>query len=323
VDYQPIKALAYARQIKSRVNAGHRGGRIKARTGQLVASGLGARDTGGVFVLGHGSIERIDEQSTTGVAVSRDRTMLARLLWNDDDTELAGELLLYDAQGALTHRRIDALREAHGAIWHGGRWAVVSTLSNSVLWLDESGTVVGSWTAPGVGDCWHLNNLLVHEGRLLVCAFGRFAEHRGWSCGNERAGRGIVFDLASGRDVLHGLTCPHDPLWLDGGWLVCNSARQELLRCTRGGAILERCPLGGWTRGLAYDSERIYVGVSAHRELGLEGNATVAVLDRASLRELDRWTLPCREVFSLVFVPDALLGGLRTASSRSAGLLVG
>lgn len=268
-----------------------------------------------MFLLGDGGVERIDEQSTTGVAVSGDRTMLARLLWNDEDTELAGEFLLYDAQGLLAYRRLDALREAHGATWYEGHWAVVSTLTNSILRLDIGGNVVASWSAPGDGDCWHLNNLVVHEGRLLACAFGRFEDHRGWSLDGAREGRGIVFDLSNGSDMLEGLTCPHDPLALDGSWLVCNSAKEELLRCTPDGKVVERRALGGWTRGLAYDSDRVYVGISAHRELGLEGMAHVAVLDRASLEELDRWTLPCREIFSLVFLPDQLVAGLRAGPS--------
>ncbi len=284
---------------------------------RLLASGLGERGTGGVFLLGDSGVGRIDDLSTTGLAVSDDRTVLARLLWDDDDTELAGELLLYDAHGLLSYRRIDSLREAHGVIWYEGHWAVVSTLTNSVLRLDLSGNVVASWSAPGEGDCWHLNNLVAHEGRLLACAFGRFEDHRGWSAGGAREGRGVVFDLSNGRDVLAGLTCPHDPLPLDGGWLVCNSAREELLRCAEDGSVQERRALGGWTRGLAYDSERIYVGVSAHRELGLDGTAEIAILDRASLEELSRWTLPCREVFSLVFVPDALVTGLQAGHAIS------
>jgi hypothetical protein len=299
------------------------GGGIATNRGHLLATGLGEPGSGGAFLLNGGQVERIDELSTTGVAVSADGAMLARLLWNDQDTELAGELMIYDAMGLVVYRRIEDLREAHGVVWHEGRWVAVSTLRNSLLWLDASGNTVCCHAAPGVGDCWHLNNLLVHEGRLLACAFGRFEEHRGWSDRSARVGRGVVFDLADGRDVLSGLTCPHDPCALDGGWLVCNSASEELLRCDLEGAVVERCALGGWTRGLAYDEERIYVGVSAHRELGLEGTASVAVLDRGTLQELDRWMLPCREVFSLVFVPGALVEGLRAGVSISRGVVQG
>jgi hypothetical protein len=272
-------------------------------------------------VLGENGFERLDQLSSTGVAVSADGALLARLLWSDADTEGAGELLLYDACGLLGYRRVDALREAHGALWHEGHLLAVSTLTNSVLRLDETGSVTHTWSAPGEGDCWHLNNLLLHHGRLLVSAFGRFAEHRGWSEPSARDGSGVVFDMVSGEDVLSGLTCPHDPLALDGGWLVCNSGTGELWRCAPDGAVLARHALGGWTRGLTYDAEHVYVGVSAHRLLGLEGTAAVAVLDRATLCERARWALPCREVFALVFAPASLVAAQRSSAICGAARL--
>lgn len=75
-----------------------------------------------------------------------------------------------------------------------------------------------------------------YRGRLLVSAFDRFHTHRGWTEVATREGTGIVFDVRSGRDVMSGLSSPHNPLWIDGGWLVCNSARGELLRLDGKGA---------------------------------------------------------------------------------------
>ncbi len=282
----------------------------------LVASGLGDDTGGGVYRLQAGNIIPIDRVSTTGLAVSSDGCLLARLLWNQENAEVPGEIVMYHASETPTRRCSEALREPHGVMWHEDSFAAVSTNTNSILWFNREGDIVRSWSAPGEGDCWHLNNLVVHDGRLLACAFGRFDEHRGWNRPGACEGSGVVFDLASGEDVLRGLTCPHDPVFLDDGWLVCNSATGELLRCDETGVIVERQPIGGWTRGLAYDETRVYVGVSAHRLLGLQGTAMVAVCDRKTLQEVDRWTLPCREVFSLAFVPtqlvDALAAGLGT-----------
>lgn len=165
---------------------------------------------------------------------------------------------------------------------------------------------------PGDGDSWHLNSLTSHRGRLLACAFGRFSEHREWADPELRAGRGIVFDVRSGREVLSGLSAPHNPQWVDQGWLVCSSSEGELLRLDDQGRVLGRCSFSGWPRGLAYDSDHVYLGLSAHRMRGAEaGTAAVIVLNRETLAEVRRYSLPCREVFDLTLVPEPLLNGLR------------
>jgi Domain of unknown function (DUF4915) len=232
----------------------------------LVASGVGDDPPGGLYGFEDGGVTVLDNSDSTGLAVSPDGATLARLLFTDDDPQTAGELLVYDARGVVTYRRVDELQEPHAIGWHDGRWLAVSTLSNSFLWLDAAGTVVDRQFMGGDGgDAWHMNNVLVHDGRVLASAFGRFSTHRGWNAPGARRGAGIVFDVASGADVITGLTCPHDPLFLDGAWLVCDSGTAALWRMGRGGTPADRIDLGGWTRGLTYDDEHVYVGVSANR----------------------------------------------------------
>ena len=278
----------------------------------LVASGVGDDPPGGLYALEDGGLTVLDTSDTTGLAVAPDGATLARLLFTDDDPQTAGELLVYDATGVIAYRRIDTLQEPHAIVWHDGRWVAVSTLSNTLLWLDAAGEVIDERFMGGDGgDAWHLNNVLVHDGRLLASAFGRFDSHRGWNAPGARRGAGVVFDVRSGEDVITGLTCPHDPLFLDGAWLVCDSGTAALWRMAPDGTPADRLDLGGWTRGLAYDDERLYVGVSANRLSERTGTAEIAVLDRRSLAEIDRLRLPCREVFALVWVTPPLLEGLR------------
>jgi len=274
----------------------------------LLASGLGA--SGGAFALQADGFRALDAASTTGLAVSDDGRLLARVLWNEDEKG-AGELLLYDEDGVVVYRRLDALREPHAALWHGEELVLVSTLENALLWVNRSGEVVREWRAPGIGDCWHLNGLVVHDGRLLVSAFGRFTRHREWAEPGAREGRGILFDPWTGADVLAGLSCPHDPTPVDGGWLVCNSAAGAITRLDGDGTPLATRSLGGWPRGLAVDGDRVYLGISAHRLAGVGGTAAVAALDRRTLEERERWELPCAEVFTLAWVPEPLLRGVR------------
>ncbi len=168
--------------------------------------------------------------------------------------------LVYDDAGIAARHVLDELREPHGALWSGETLMVVSTGTNAILRIPASGGMAGRWQAPGRGDCWHLNSLSWCGRRPLVSAFGRFREHHGWAGSAARAGRGVVIDVRSGRDVLGGLSAPHNPLWLDRSWLICNSDRGEVIRLDGTGTLLCRRRFAGWTRGLAYDAEHVYVG---------------------------------------------------------------
>jgi hypothetical protein len=281
-------------------------------TAILVASGVGDDPPGGLYAFEGGAPIVLDNSDTTGLAVSPDGTRLARLLFTDDDPQTCGELVVYDARGVVAYRRIDALQEPHAIVWPGDVLIAVSTLSNRILSLDETGTVVAERFMGGDGgDAWHMNNVLVHEGRVLASAFGRFETHRGWNAPGARRGAGIVFDVETGADVITGLTCPHDPLFLDGRWLVCDSGTAALWAIGADGRPERTIDLGGWTRGLTYDDDHVYAGVSANRLSERTGTAEIVVLDRATLTEQERLALPCREVFALVWVQPALLEGLR------------
>lgn len=287
---------------------------------RIVVTAFGDRDTGGgAFVLEDEGVRRLDWLATTGLAVDPAGGRVARLL--RDAGEL-GEVLVSDARGIELYRRVDALRDAHDAVWHDGALVVASTSTNSLLWLNSGGDVVGSWKAAGEGDAWHLNSLVVHDGRLLACAFGRFADHRGWAVEGAARGAGLVFDVESGETVLSGLSCPHHPFRLDGRWAVCDSADQALLVFEDDGRRrAERVELGGWTRGAALAGDRLYVGVSARRQDSPGARAEVVTLDRRTLAELGRTEVPAREIYALAAVPDALVTGIergfRTNEART------
>jgi hypothetical protein len=272
---------------------------------------MGINTGGGLFCWDGKALEQIDTLSSTGLAVTKGR--LGRLLWSTGHAGSVGELLLYDARGIRSYVRVDDLWEPHDLHFDGDECIAVSTRSNELLWLSGSGEVTRRWKADGDGDAWHLNGVVHAEGRWYGCAFGRFPRHRDWH-GGRAAGKGVVFDVETGEDVVAGLSYPHDPRRVDDRWLVCNSAPGELVAASAAtGKIEERVQLRGWTRGLAIGDDTIYVGESAHRDSAAQqvGHATLAILDRQTFELLERVELPCEEIFDVLEAPADLVEGAR------------
>jgi hypothetical protein len=260
-------------------------------------------------------VEVVDRLSTTGLCLAEQR--LCRLLWADDDFNGPIECLCYDAGGVQHYFRVDGLAEPHDVAWDGRQFLVVSTATNSILRVTQTGTVTGRWQAAGSGDAWHLNNLLVLGDTVLVSAFGRFQEHRQWTR-EDVHGAGMVFDLTSGHDLLTGLSCPHNPRFFDRAWSVCNSKTGELLQFDAVSRSMRRgAQLHGWTRGVAVSGSYLFVGVSARRHDGNDRDlGRIAVVCRQTWKVLEEISIPCREVYDLVLVPAELLNGVRRGFRR-------
>jgi hypothetical protein len=282
----------------------------------LLASSQDEDTGGGLFAFDGRNLERIDRLSCGGLCLAEGR--LVRSLWSEL-ADAPGEVLVYDERGVVRYLRIDPLEAPHDIAWDGRHLVAVSTGNNRLLWVAPSGEVVRTWQAPGQGDAWHLNCLTFHDGRLLVSAFGRYPRHRDWA-GRLTEPAGILFDVETGRDVLGGLQCPHHPRFVDGAWLVCNSAGQELVHVEpQTGAVRRRLALAGWTRGVAVSDDRLFVGESARRrDAGQWSTASIAVVCRRTWTLLGRLPLPCREVYDLILAPGALLEGIRRGFRTNA-----
>jgi hypothetical protein len=275
----------------------------------LLASGFGYDTGGGLFAVREGGVERLDGLSTTGITLAGNR--LVRLLRAPEEPGYGSELLVYDERGVVQYLRLEDVDDPHDVHWDGSNFVVVSTTQNGIAWVSASGEVSRRWTAPGSGDAWHVNSLTTMNGDLVAAAFGDFARHREW-VDEDPAGRGFVFEVESGRRVVGGLTCPHHPRLLDGKWLVCNSRDHELVELEPDGRISRRLGLRGWTRGVAATGRFLFVGESAARDGTATGEqAAVSVIPRRRWRVAERIALPCREVYDLLLVPEALAGGVR------------
>lgn len=276
----------------------------------VLISGSGQDTGGGMLCLDGRAVERIDRVSSSGMVLVENR--LLRMLQFTEDIVSAAELLMYDERGIKRYDRLDTLRAPHDVAWDGRHVVVVSSGANSIVWLGPDGEVVREWQAPGEGDAWHLNCVLMHDGEMYASAFGRFRRRREWS---ERLadGCGIVFNLRTGEDVLTGLSCPHTPRVVDGSWVVCNSYTNELWFVDEPpDRSVTKLPLRSFPRGIAIGEEHLFVGESARRPLTDTGMmASVAVVSRKTREVVERFDLPCQEVYDLVVVPTPLLEGVR------------
>lgn len=282
---------------------------------RLVATGLlrGA----GLFVRESSGWRRLDHLPSTGLAVSPEGRLVARALWTSDDPQTHGELIVSDATGVLRYLRVDELQETHGLAWDDELIVAVSTLRNTLLWIDGSGAVVRRASFEGEGDAWHLNCPAWADGRLVTTAFGRHDRHRDWATPGAMAGGGVILDVETGELMASGLSAPHDPCRIPGGWLVCDSRTHRLLRLDDDGNVAAEITLGGWTRGLAVDGDVVHVGVSVRRWDGGEGTGSVVTVRLDDLSEVRREALPCDEIFALVLVPERLVAGLEVGFSTN------
>lgn len=283
----------------------------------LLVSGFGDESSGGgIFSWDGTTVERIDRISTTALVPGEGR--LYRGLRDGGEADVTGEVLAYDTRGVLRYWRLDSLGDLHDLLPHEGHLVAVSSWGNSIQWLSPSGEVVRTWRAPGDGDAWHLNCLAARDSELYVSAFGKSRVHRGWA--NRLVNRtGFLMHLWTQEEVLQGLSHPHTPRFLDGHWVICNSATRELFQfSTRSATPTRAVSLAGYTRGIAVTDDCLYVGESARRGDGGQQCASVAILSRCSWELLGRFHLPCQEVYDLAIVPSALAEGVRAGFRTNA-----
>jgi hypothetical protein len=166
-----------------------------------------------------------------------------------------------------------------------------------------------------------VNGVHVRDGRVYASAFGAFASNA-QMIASRATDSGIIFDVETQRAVVRGLHCPHDPQFVDGGWLVCDSYNHRLVHLDEStNAVRHAVDLGAWTRGVAVFDDTFVVGLSARRHDPSDtGTASLAVVDRATWRVRESIPLPCHEINGLSIISrdalQALRNGFRTNDYR-------
>ncbi|HKE76882.1 MAG TPA: DUF4915 domain-containing protein [Acidimicrobiales bacterium] len=281
---------------------------------RLLVSGFG-KWGGGIYDLTSGTPVALDDLASSGLALGGGR--LWRLLRGPGEQTSTGELLAYDARGVRSYQRLDAVRDPHDVVWFAGAPHVTSSWDDAV-WRVGEGEPVRVWQGSPVPDAWHVNSLVVVDGALHVCAFGRFDRHRGW---RDEESAGFVLDLRTGRDVLTGLAHPHTPRRRGDRWYVCESTPGVLSERGPDGALRRTVEIRRFTRGLALVGPWALVGGNAHRGRD-DDRGEVVVVDLRSFEVADRIPLPCLEVYDILPVPPAVVRGVATGFAANAARAV-
>jgi hypothetical protein len=277
----------------------------------LLVGGISSVGTGtGVFIFDGEEISRIDVLPTAGMQLAGNH--IVRLLGSDVSPTSCGEVIFYDELGVERYVRVPNLSDAHDLAWDGECVICASTGNNQLIWLSRFGEVVRIWKAPGKDDAWHINGLSCASGKTYLSAFGMFSRHREWN-ENQFAHSGIIYNLSDGRVEIAGLDCPHNPMLLKEGWVVCNSGTAELFELDlAGGTLKRRLQLNGWTRGLACSDEFFFVGESADRKkLTVGASAHVCIVDRKDWTVCDRFAFPITEITFAALIPKHFARSLR------------
>jgi hypothetical protein len=264
--------------------------------------------SGGLFAWDGSRLEQLDEVPTTGLTI-HDGALVRVLRAPESDSF---DLVVHgpDGRARLT---VEGHNDPHDIVWTGERYAIACAGSNAIVYVSRAGEQTGIWRAPGEGDAWHLNSLLLVDGQLHVSAFGSFERHREWNEPDADPAGGFVLNLATESKVLTGLYSPHHPRRSGRDWLVCNSGRRALTRIDAAtGTITGDTLLEGWTRGLAPWAETFLVGESPGRTEPPDVTATMAIVSAGSLEVLDRVAVPAREIYDIVQAPSELVRALRT-----------
>lgn len=249
---------------------------------------------GGLFSIFNGSVRRIDIRHTTGLDVRNDVVLhgvqpATVALTGSVEWEITDDLLFGDV---------------HDVLLDGDHSYVVGTSGNEIIKVDLAGKEVRRWAFASESDSWHINSVAKWRGEIVFSAFGDFSVTRGYK--GATRGAGFVQELGTGDRIVTDLSQPHSLTPHGQNLILANSELYELREYAAGGDLARTAAFDGYTRGLAVTPDVIYVGLSCSRNVDRPGvkTATIVALDRVTWRELDRISLPAREIYAIKEISD-------------------
>lgn len=300
---------------------------------RVLSLAITSPDSGKLYLLGCDprgklSVDESDFDGPTGVCVNGGSlTLASRMTLHTLENVLRPEQLY---EGRFSHcfvaRRSHFLGELapHDlvtatdgrALFVSSRYSCVATASRvhsfEMVWKPSFVTEVVA------EDRCHLNGLVLRNGELAYAtAFGESNSIDGWR--QAVRGGGVVLCVRSDEVICSGLTMPHSPRVHEGRLWLLNSGAGDLgiVRTAASGANAFEpvASLPGFSRGLAFDGDLAFVGLSRPRFESFEGlelqdrlggepeaRTGIAVVDLRS-RECVEWFWlegEAREVYDVV-----------------------
>jgi uncharacterized protein (TIGR03032 family) len=169
----------------------------------------------------------------------------------------------------------------HDLAWgEDGLW-IVNTLFSCLATLHDQYSFVPRWRPRFVSqlidqDRCHLNGLAMEHGqpRFVTCMAESDAP-AGWR--PTKATSGLVIDVPSGEIVSRNYSMPHSPRWYQGRLWVLNSGCGSFGYVDLDqGQYREVEVVPGYTRGLAFQGQFAFVGLSKIRETSVFGGVPIA-----------------------------------------------
>ncbi|WP_094701555.1 DUF4915 domain-containing protein [Brevibacillus laterosporus] len=195
------------------------------------------------------------------------------------------------------------LADIHDLLVQDGVLYAVSTGTNEIVSLcTDTGEITQRWPFPGEGDSWHLNCIDFWNGRMVVTAFCEGTKHGDYY--KNPIYNGFVMDVETKVKLWSGLTHPHTPKKEGTRRYVCDSGLQRLL--IQEDAHTHELIYPGYPRGLCFTDDYILLGVSQPRNLTTDKNASIKVIDKKSLLQVDEIELPFIEVYDIKILPAEL-----------------
>ncbi|WLQ17384.1 glycosyltransferase [Hahella aquimaris] len=269
---------------------------------------------GGLFLIHEGVTYKLDNFSATGFSVNSEK--FARGLQ-------PSSVLIHSQKKPDSEPSTVAADDIHDVLIVDDFIYFVGTSGNEIIKVDGKSAEIDRWTFEGDVDSLHINCLGLWNERIVFSAFGDFKQHREYKGKTREAG--YVKDLLSGKELIKGLSQPHSLTPLDENLLLANSEKKEIAEYNSAGELVRSKVLGGYTRGICVTDDKIFVGLSASRNLedpGV-GSATIVALDKVTWEELGRLSLLAPEVYEIQQVSnkDLLCSALGKVASYSSETL--
>jgi len=203
----------------------------------------------------------------------------------------------HDACFIHRNTRVTGDVRIHDVEWIGDEIWFVATAFSCLATLDEEHNFSPRWHPPFIekvapGDRCHLNGMEVIDGRVAyVTALGTADEPGGWR--ENKASGGVLIDVASGENLLEGLSMPHSPRWHDGRlWFLESGQGRLCVADPEAGTYETVAELPGFTRGLNFAGPIAFVGLSQIRETPIFGGLPIS--ERIEQRQCGVWAIDVR-----------------------------